>query len=133
MDIEGSEWEVLASADPTVLGRFRQVVVECHGLLEAATDPERFEVVVEALRRIHGTHQPIHVHPNNNGNFQVLANVPVPDVIEISYARRRDYRFTEPGLPAGAGLVRANDPGYPDIVATFPIPRAAAEVNPPPG
>jgi len=129
MDIEGSEWAVLAAADPADLARCRQIAVECHGLMTAVTQRDRFTQVLAALRRIHETHEPIAVHPNNHGNFQVLANVPVPDVVEVSYARRSDYRLARPERAAAAALMRASYPGYPDIVIAFPVPVVPAVVD----
>jgi hypothetical protein len=51
-------------------------------------EPEWRQVTQRVLGRLNLTHAPYHVHANNWGDFKIIANVPVPDVLEVSYLRR---------------------------------------------
>lgn len=87
MDIEFAEWPVLDSIDPTVLAQFRQIVIEIHGL--GRLREQNFRSTAErALAKLCANHAVFHVHANNWGNYEMIENVPVPDVLELSYIRR---------------------------------------------
>jgi len=92
VDIEGDEWEVFRNASPTVLEHFSQIIVEFHGLADFSDHDEHLKRLY-ALRSIARTHQVVHVHPNNWGAYSVVGGIPVPDVLEITYASRRMYAF----------------------------------------
>lgn len=86
MDIEGYEREVLSAADSNDLAKFSQIVIEFHGLHRIFED-EYYAVFVNALKKLRSTHSPVIVHANNFGDYKILGNVPVPDVIEVTYLR----------------------------------------------
>jgi hypothetical protein len=91
IDIEGSEWDVLPAAGDA-FRRFRQVVIEFHDL-RRLVEPAWHTRAMAALRAIHATHQPVHVHGNNFRPLVVIGGVPVPDVCEVTFALRSRYRF----------------------------------------
>ena len=119
MDIEGSEWEVL---ERTVsLGAFKQIVIEFHGL-HRLINVDYFVKTVSALRKIHSTHAPVHLHANNYSPLAIIGNTAVPDIIEVTYVSRSRYKTTllEP-LP-GAEFDSPNSSLTPEIALSFPLP-----------
>lgn len=94
MDIEDSEWAALGATPESCLAQFSQIVVEYHGLARA-TDKFWVSQAEKVLRKVRRTHLPVHVHGNNWGNYSLLHGVPVPDVLEVTYASRADYAFAE--------------------------------------
>lgn len=88
MDIEGSEYGVLASAPLATLRRFRIAVVEFHGLDWIAVGPVLKMRILPALRKMAVDFEVVHVHPNNCCGMQEIYGVPVPRVLEVSYLRR---------------------------------------------
>ncbi len=87
IDIECAEWDALDATSDEDLDRFEQIVAELHGFLRLA-EPEWRAVTQRVLGRLHRTHAVTHVHANNWADFQIMAGVPVPDVLEVSYVRR---------------------------------------------
>lgn len=88
MDIEGSEYPVLAAATLTTLRRFRIVVVEYHGLDWMSVAPVLRQRIIPALRKMSVEFEVVHVHPNNCCGVQMIYGVPVPKVLEVTYLRR---------------------------------------------
>lgn len=83
MDIEGAEWDLLASAPREDMLRFRQILVEFH---ETGIWLHRYAV----LQKILETHIPIHVHYNNAANAVSFAGDSMlycDKLIEVSYIR----------------------------------------------
>jgi hypothetical protein len=99
-DIEGSEWEVLNNADRAELLKFRQIVIEFHGLGDIVNlgDFLRMEAVFSKLA---STHELILIQPNNYGEILTLGNVVLPSVFEATYYRRanlNDLKEVRPNL-----------------------------------
>jgi len=94
MDIEDSEWAALGTTPDACLAQFGQIVVEYHGLARAS-DEFWIAQAEKVLRKVRRTHLPVHVHGNNWGSYSLLHGVPVPDVLEVTYASRADYTFGE--------------------------------------
>lgn len=90
MDIEGSEYGVLAAAPLATLRRFRIAVVEFHGLDWISVGPVLRQRILPALRKMAVDFEVVHVHPNNCCGVQMSYGVPVPKVLEVTYLRR-DY------------------------------------------
>ena len=95
MDIEGSEYGVLASAPLATLRRFRIAVVEFHGLDWIAVGPVLKLRILPALRKMAVDFEVVHVHPNNCCGVQRIYGVPVPRVLEVTYLRR-DHAASAP-------------------------------------
>ena len=89
IDVEGAEWEIFAAMGERALNKFRQIIVEFHGL---EFNMEKLAI----LEKLRVTHTPVHVHYNNCGQtFQSINNfIYHPKLLEISYARNEDYTFT---------------------------------------
>lgn len=91
MDIEGSEWEVLASTDSEVLSRFRYIVIELHNLDRLAFRSFLAEAE-EVLSKLQSSHFVAHVHGNNYGVLLNYDGAKLPEVLELTLLRRTDYK-----------------------------------------
>jgi hypothetical protein len=87
MDIEGAEWPVLLNVSDEVLGRFRIIVLELHGM-ERLLDPFAFDVISATVKRLLSTFHVVHLHPNNHVPAHVLAGLTLPRDIEATLLRR---------------------------------------------
>lgn len=87
IDVEGAEWEVLESLTPDTLLRFRQIAAEFHNL-HSIHDSELFKRIVDSLSKISQTHLLANFHVNNWASHVLVAGVPFPDVVEVTYLRR---------------------------------------------
>jgi hypothetical protein len=114
IDIEGAEWEAFDAATVEDLRRFAQVVGEFHGFCNAADDVWR-ERAIRTIRKLHSIFEVVHVHGNNWSPLQVIANVPFPEVIEITFANRSMYQFEDTTEVFPTPMDRPNDKGRPDI------------------
>lgn len=114
IDIEGAEWDVLRAADEAVLGRFRQVVCEFHDL-DRLGEPEFGARAAEVFAKLARTHLVSHVHGNNRAGFANVANVMVPQSLEVSFALRQAYRPSLAPLQFPTPLDRPNEPGRADL------------------
>jgi hypothetical protein len=94
IDIEGFEWDVLDGMSSNLLSKFDQIVVEFHGL--QFLDRDSFQTRAERVfKNLAHSHACIHIHGNNYGGFSIIKNVPVPNVIEVTYALRSRFDFIE--------------------------------------
>jgi hypothetical protein len=58
---------------------------------------------------------PIHLHGNNVAGLYNVANIAVPDALEVTFANRRRYRFADSSESFPTTLDAPSDPGVPDI------------------
>lgn len=114
IDIEGSEWEVLARTDPATLARIRQLAVEFHDVRNFV-DPSWRATALSALRNLMNAHVCIHVHGNNWGPFIVIGGIPFPSGFEASFVRRDDYALVASSAVFPTELDRPNNPKMPDL------------------
>jgi hypothetical protein len=92
VDVEGCEWEVLASLPPGCLRHFRQIVLEAH-FLERLADPAFATLVGRAVEVLAADHRVVHVHANNHRPYCIVGGVPLPSVLELTLVRARDVRL----------------------------------------
>jgi hypothetical protein len=114
MDIEGYEWEVLESCDDELLNRITQITCEFHGfsrLLETGF----YSRAAKIIEKINQYFSVVHVHGNNAAPLCNIANIAVPDVLEISFANRSLYNFEPYHGLLPTKLDAANNEDYPDI------------------
>ena len=86
IDIEGGEYPWLLQIDETQLNKFKQIVIEFHGI----TNNEwgcNYNDKVKCLEKLSKTHYIVHAHGNNHG--LVLNNI--PDVIELTYINKNYF------------------------------------------
>ena len=114
IDVEGAEWEIFAAMGERALKKFRQIIVEFHGL---AFDMRKLAI----LEKLRATHTPVHAHYNNYGQrFQYVNNfIYQPHLLEISYARNDDYIFTPCNNYFPTPLDAKNVQDKPDIPIGF--------------
>ena len=118
-DIEDSEWEIFSECDSKILERFDQIVVEFHWLTEKLLT-KKYDLMLHALQNLARTHSVINIHGNNYAKFEIIANCPIPEVIEISYVRTNSYKLEQKYF--GENLNAPNHDGVPEIFLNFPIP-----------
>ena len=114
LDIEGHEWPALMDMKKADLSPFAQIVVEFHRLRYAdrTNALERYE---KTLRNLAEGFQCVHVHGNNAAPYVVLCNIPLPDVLEVTFASRARYRFAETDEIFPTPLDMPNKKEYPDL------------------
>ena len=119
IDIECNEWAVFDSTPPEILSRFSQIVGEFH-YFQAFSDVEWRRIFARVLKKLSDAYAVIHVHANNYGGFSNVANVVVPNVLEITFANRSIYSFSESDEVFPGPLDIPNDPSRPDMhLGTF--------------
>lgn len=86
LDVEGAEWPLLSRCDS--LRQWDQLIVEFHHL-ERLAEPAESETILRSARQIAETHAPVAIHGNACCGFVTLGGIPVPRVLEVSFAHRR--------------------------------------------
>lgn len=114
IDIEGSEWDVIDAATPGELARFSQVVGEFHDFANVA-DPAWRDRARRVLAKLRSAFDIVHVHANNWGPLNIVANVAIPATLELTFANRAIYECSETDEVFPTALDRPNQVGRPDI------------------
>jgi hypothetical protein len=114
IDIEGSEWELLAATGQATLQQLRQIVFEFHNT-HLFAEPGWAETALAALGNVARTHACIHVHGNNWGPFTVIGGIPFPAAFEATFIRRSDHALTPSSETFPTELDRPNNPKMPDL------------------
>jgi len=86
MDIEGCEYDWLLSLTQENLNKFKQIVIEFHGINDNSWG-KKYNEKIECFKLLSNTHYIIHAHGNN---FSGLQNK-IPDVIELTYLRKDSF------------------------------------------
>lgn len=111
IDIEGDEWEILSDFASSELMKFRQIILEFHGL----NDFHNLEKKLCALKKLAGSHSPIVVHANNQGSHRFINGMFLPDVLEVTWARMNSYTFHSGWNRDVRNLLSPNSPDLPNI------------------
>ncbi len=114
IDIEGAEWDVFDAATSEELARFAQIVAEFHGFAKAA-DPTWREKAQRVLAKLRSVFDVVHVHANNFGPLNVIANVAIPSTVELTLANRAIYECHETDEIFPTALDQPNWARRPDI------------------
>ena len=93
IDIEGGEYPWLLQMDEAKLNKFKQIVIEFHGITNNNGWGCNYNNKVICLNKLASTHYLVHAHGNNHG--PVKNNI--PDVIELTYVNK-NYFTAEPDL-----------------------------------
>lgn len=83
MDIEGAEYPWLLSLSEQQLRKFKQIVIEFHGINDDGWNTTLNDKI-KVFNKLSTTHYAIHIHGNNCAG---LTNK-IPDVVEITYIRK---------------------------------------------
>ena len=86
MDIEGGEYSWLLSVESDKLNKFKQIVIEFHGINDDKWDCKNKDKL-KCLEKLSKTHYIIHAHGNNFSN--IVNNI--PDVIELTYVNKNYF------------------------------------------
>lgn len=86
IDIEGGEYPWILHLDESQLDKFKQIVIEFHGITNDGWDCN-YNDKVKCLEKLSNTHYIIHAHGNNYGS--VINNI--PDVIELTYVNKKYF------------------------------------------
>ena len=111
IDIEGDEWEVLNELESSTILKFRQIIMEFHGLNEFVKLDQKLNV----LQKLAVTHSPIVVHANNQGTHRLINGSFIPDVLEVTWVRNNSYTFQSGNSNNIRKLLVSNSPDLPDI------------------
>jgi hypothetical protein len=120
IDIENDEWQVFAETTRDHLAKFSQVICEYH-LFSAVTDDVWYQRALHVLEKINRDFAVVHVHGNNTvpeNNMSPWANVvsvPFPELLEVTYASRKRYKFEPSQDVFPTHLDAPNDPTKPDM------------------
>lgn len=87
MDIEGSEWAVLAHTPDDILKQFRIVVVEFHDI-QKIFNVDGLASATKVFEKLLRFFEVVHVHPNNGGGYIRFRGKNIPRVIEVTFIRK---------------------------------------------
>jgi hypothetical protein len=90
MDIEGWEISWLNSLDDSDLRKFKQIVLEIHGIHDDTFDHSHADKI-KLCNKLNKTHYLIHIHGNNYGGTRTIDGVEFPNTIEATYVRKDLY------------------------------------------
>ena len=94
MDIEGAEWAAIEETPTALLGRFSQITCELHCFGNFGDLAWR-QGFFRSLRKLYEHYAVVHIHANNFAGWATIANIPVPHVMEVTFANRAIYQFTD--------------------------------------
>jgi len=86
MDVEGGEYPWLLQIDEIQLTKFKQIVIEFHGITNDGWGCN-YNDKIKCLEKLSKTHYIVHAHGNNHG--PVVNNI--PDVIELTYVNKKYF------------------------------------------
>jgi hypothetical protein len=114
IDIENDEWAVFDATPPDLLTRFSQIVGEFH-YFQGFRDFDWRKLFHRVLNKLSGAYGIVHVHANNYAGFSNICNVVFPNVLEITFANRNIYSFSETDEIFPGPLDSPNDPSRLDM------------------
>jgi hypothetical protein len=114
IDIEDSEWEVFDAATIKELARFSQIVGEFHGFSNALDATWR-DTAHRVMTKLRSVFEVVHVHGNNHAPFHIVANIAIPESIELTFANRTIYTCQETNEVFPTPIDQPNWEGHPDI------------------
>ena len=83
-----------AATSAATLDVFTQVLAELHGF-NNVLDDDWFEQALAVLAKLNEKFAVVHVHANNYRPLLAIGNVLFPEVLEVTYASRAKYSFTD--------------------------------------
>ena len=95
MDVEGAEWDFLATVTSETLNKFDQMVFEFHDMIKPKTQSEMLDVLT-CIKKINRTHSLVHLHANNHGTLLILDDkILMPNVLELTYVKTSNYELVD--------------------------------------
>lgn len=86
MDIEGGEYPWILCLDEYQLSKFKQIVIEFHGINDDSWRCS-YNDKVKCLEKLSKSHYIVHAHGNNHE----VAKNNIPDVIELTYVNKKYF------------------------------------------
>jgi len=118
MDIEGSEYSWMLSLTEDQLKKFKQIVIEFHGINDNSWNTNLSDKI-KCFEKLSNTHYAVHIHGNNYGNLTKN----IPNTVEITYIRKDTINYypelNKQLLPIN-GLDFPNNPNKSDFDLNFP-------------
>jgi len=111
MDVEGAEWPVFADESVSSLKKFRQVVVEYHGL-QHRHDHGRYSHIFKRMADM--GFAVTHLHGNNCCGMAQFGQYKIPAVIEVTYVRR-PHGSCSSGIPYRLNIDHPNVVGRAEL------------------
>ena len=84
LDIEGSEYETLSEVES--FQRFTTIILELHNL-HKIVDNHFWDIFKSILGKFAQNHSVVFLAPNNCCGFSIIGGVPIPNVVEVTWAR----------------------------------------------
>jgi hypothetical protein len=97
MDIEGSEYEVIFSTQPSLLDQFRIIVIEFHHL-DRLFDSFGFRILSSCFHKLLEYFRVVHIHPNNDSEVVSRRGIDIPNTMEFTFLNKRRITRTVPHL-----------------------------------
>ncbi len=117
-DIEGAEFSP-EFIEGVSFSMFRQVSIELHNLDNLLLSGRGAEIL-ELVGRLAETHQSVHVHINNFDPLCYFRQLPLPNTLEVTLVRRKDYAFGKPLHAFPLAIDQPNTPSLPDYGWNLP-------------
>jgi hypothetical protein len=111
VDIEGDEWRIFSELNSSQILKFRQIILELHGLNSFVDLHGKLSV----LEKLASTHTPIVLHANNQGSHRFISGKFIPDVLEVTWVRTNSYSFHSELKEDTRKLLSPNSPHLPNI------------------
>jgi FkbM family methyltransferase len=119
MDIEGAEFSSLMAASDSTLSRFRIAVIEFHWLWRIQSSRFLNTRFLPTLQKLSKHFDCVHAHANNCCGTTEIANVEVPNVLELTFYRKDcNSAIHQPLIPHPLDIL--NLPQNPPIVLGWP-------------
>jgi hypothetical protein len=114
MDIEGAEWEIILGMSDRVLKNFRFMAIEFHGLHQMAFQLP-FQTINAVFSKILRSFEIVHVHANNAESSQMIYDIQVPPLVEVTFVRRDLITRSNRKAQVAQSEDARNVPGLPDV------------------
>lgn len=111
MDIEGAEWEILEQISREDLMRFKQISFELHDMANS----DRTGLILKCMKKLTKTHQIIWMHGNNYSHAEECDGIVIPVSLEMTFARRDSYKFTDKAVKLPLHMDMPNCPTTKDF------------------
>ena len=84
LDIEGAEYETLSEVES--FEKFTTIIIELHNL-HRIVDDQFWKLFKTILEKFSQSHSVVFLTPNNYSGFSIIGGVPIPNVLEVTWAR----------------------------------------------
>jgi hypothetical protein len=119
MDIEGAEYSTILATPPSIIKKFRIVVIELHGLERLSNSRFLTKTFMPTMAKLLAYFDCVHAHANNCCGTSHLAGVDVPKVIELSFYRKEcNVGPKQASIPHPLDII--NDPWKPPLLLGAP-------------